>query len=69
MFLLDTDNVSLDQRGHPEVRQRLQRSATLELAIKCSHCGRTGTWQARCRERCKYSSKTGGCLTQANTGS
>jgi tRNA(fMet)-specific endonuclease VapC len=33
MFLLDTDHISLDQRGHPEVRARLQRTATDMVAV------------------------------------
>ena len=33
MFLLDTDHVSLDQRGHPAIRARLQRTATDAIAI------------------------------------
>lgn len=33
MFLLDTDHVSLDQRGHPLVRSRVQAAGPAQVAI------------------------------------
>jgi len=32
-FLLDTDHVSLDQRGHPIVRARVQAAGSAQVAV------------------------------------